>query len=807
MKYPALTVTSYTPAIDNPTIGRDISLLKGGFLPDPFLTSVLVSGQVAMSGRPSLDHSSQSESLPSVSKNDKDPFTAEPESREASPLTPLETTSTAFGAYYPWSKSQVTGEQPMNPKVAIPRLDLPLASNNSNNGRVSRACHNCRKQKNKCSGHRPSCLRCQEANVLCVYVDGKRERNARQLTVITSQLQHYESLVRDIYPKFDAELAKVVDQALKKVSEHSMARSSEIRLLEKPNNPQISSLSLSSPTVAKVPDETDSSTRMPSYVDHTVEDFNGDISLQATGFVGEHSATAWLYRLRCLIGQTSSNPDGQFEESARPSISSCAFFMDDTGIPPIKDLDVFAYPSQVVADELVDRYFQVAHASFPVVGKEIFLSQCRSFYSNSTTHPGNKWMALLNMVFAIAARHSELSGDQSQLDHNIHAVYFSRAWRLHTRDTLLLENPNLQQTQVEGLISLYLLTIGQVNRAWRKCGIAIQSAVSMGIHLRNENPSITHVSKETRYRLWWALYLLDILLCVVTGRMPRMQQEHCTTPLPVPYKEEDFRDEHVMRLILDIQSRGRLVASLLSFDPTTESNDPLAHSPSPQSTSQSASPSQQLQANVSLYLLYSIDLAAVMREAIEILYSPEAGRKSRNDTELAMTSLNSAADNWFARLPATYRFAEIKDDRAFVRQRTSLAFQYYSTKLVISQPALRSHMFSEDLSATLDTPMAIVCLNAAGQMLDLLPNEPNISWLLGCSPWWCALHYLTQSTVVLITQLLTQNQPRASKRSESMERVQKALRWLSECSTKDPSFKRAWNNLTELLSFQGSKVL
>lgn len=328
----------------------------------------------------------------------------------------------------------------------------------------------------------------------------------------------------------------------------------------------------------------------------------------------------------------------------------------------------------------------------------------------------------------------------------------------------------------------------------------------MGIHLRSESPSITHVSKETRYRLWWALYLLDILLCVITGRMPRMQQEHCTTPLPVPYKEEDFRDEHVMRLILDIQSRGRLMASLLSFDPSTEPNDPLANSPSPQSMSQSASPSQQLQANVSLYLLYSIDLAAVMRETIEILYSPEAGRRSRSDTELAMASLNSAADNWFARLPATYRFAEARDDRAFVRQRTSLAFQYYSTKLVISKPALRSHMSGEDSFTGLDVPMAIICLNSAGQMLDLLPNEPNISWLLACSPWWCALHYLTQSTVVLITQLLTQNEASASERNESLGRVEKALRWLSECSAKDPSFKRVWGHFTEFLSSQGLKV-
>lgn len=146
-----------------------------------------------MSRRPSLGHSSQSEPLPSV-QNDKDPSTYDTaglENREASPLTPLESTSTVFGAYHPWNTPRVSGEQPMNAKVAIPRLDLPLASNN---GRVSRACHNCRKQKNKCSGHRPSCLRCQEANVLCVYVDGKRERNARSEVLL-------DVVAQNIYPR------------------------------------------------------------------------------------------------------------------------------------------------------------------------------------------------------------------------------------------------------------------------------------------------------------------------------------------------------------------------------------------------------------------------------------------------------------------------------------------------------------------------------------------------------------------------------------------------------------------------------
>jgi hypothetical protein len=80
----------------------------------------------------------------------------------------------------PWSTSRLTAaERVVNGKVAIPRLDRPVASHN---GRVTRACHNCHKQKSKCSGHRPSCMRCQEINIPCVYVDGKRERYAKYVT-------------------------------------------------------------------------------------------------------------------------------------------------------------------------------------------------------------------------------------------------------------------------------------------------------------------------------------------------------------------------------------------------------------------------------------------------------------------------------------------------------------------------------------------------------------------------------------------------------------------------------------------------
>ena len=74
-------------------------------------------------------------------------------------------------------RTTTAGDQPVNAKVPIPRT--ASTSTWTSSGRVSRACENCREQKAKCSGHRPTCQRCQESGVRCSYGDRKREKLAK----------------------------------------------------------------------------------------------------------------------------------------------------------------------------------------------------------------------------------------------------------------------------------------------------------------------------------------------------------------------------------------------------------------------------------------------------------------------------------------------------------------------------------------------------------------------------------------------------------------------------------------------------
>lgn len=70
-------------------------------------------------------------------------------------------------------------------KVAIPPLKNPRISEAKalKKGRTAHACDVCRKAKAGCTGGNP-CRRCKNANVPCVYGDGKRDKDRKSGRII-----------------------------------------------------------------------------------------------------------------------------------------------------------------------------------------------------------------------------------------------------------------------------------------------------------------------------------------------------------------------------------------------------------------------------------------------------------------------------------------------------------------------------------------------------------------------------------------------------------------------------------------------
>ncbi|KAJ6081440.1 hypothetical protein N7499_006314 [Penicillium canescens] len=228
----------------------------------------------------------------------------------------------------------------------------------------------------------------------------------------------------------------------------------------------------------------------------------------------------------------------------------------------------------------------------------------------------------------------------------------------------VLDRPSLQQVQIESLISLYLLSLGHINRAWRMCSIAMRSAVAIGVHLRTENAAISSISKETRYRLWWALYSLDVQLCLMTGRPLNMDLRYCTTPLPVPYHEEDFLDGRVAQIIANEDIRKALVSFLIPRAAKPDSGDqqrfarslPSAVMEGGENDPDASSVPESIKPNTSLYFLCRVGLACIGRTAMDEIHSSSTALLSWDEVENSITRNNASADGWLAQLPSYYNF-------------------------------------------------------------------------------------------------------------------------------------------------------
>lgn len=339
----------------------------------------------------------------------------------------------------------------------------------------------------------------------------------------------------------------------------------------------------------------------------------------------------------------------------------------------------------------------------------------------------------------------------------------------------------------------------------------------MGLNLRSQSDDIAHVSRETRYRVWWALFVLDILSSVMTGRPPCARETFCTTPLPVPYEDEDFEDETVKQVIADHGLRNHLLRSLLSYDSIPGLNEasldqrpPVVPGPGAgglERPSQRVKP-ENLTPNMSFYFLYSVDLSLLMRRAIEALYAPGATRRSWKEMEHISSAFNDLADQWFSRLPAHFDFTRFSTEHPLALQRARLGFQFFTTKLVITQPCLRRlayKTFGDTVPGPSCEAMAATCVQMAKEVLSIFPEASDASFIYLICPWWCVLHHIVQSLTVLFVQLFIRSQVGTIEAISLADDIRKGMRLLREMTTRDASSKQAFSVFRDILVSHGPK--
>ncbi|KAJ5551822.1 Transcription factor [Penicillium sp. DV-2018c] len=702
-------------------------------------------------------------------------------------------------------------------KMAIPRLAEGAESAFTSPGRfhrrhVRRACESCRQRKTKCTGDKSGCRNCREAGIICCYTDGKREKSKRQLASLSAKVQAYEDVISKLSNRFGVSDEQLVNIALAADSALDLALDPETCL------GAAGERRISWHTGSEPPPSRASSITPMELGDQTEEDFNRDETARATGFIGKSSEITWLQRLSKEVNSECEAWPGTFpnmdedsslpsptltprpEDSSEPWVVASNYYLDDLDIPTADQSDMYGVPSRETASKMLNAYLTSVHPSFPIIGISTFVPQFHVFFSQPSLKPGNKWLAILNLIFAIAAKYGVLTDSDWKKEDDDHLMYFSRARALSLEDQIL-HHPDLQQLQVEGLTSFYLTASGHINRAWKLCGSAIRGALALGLHLRNVGASISDTSKEIRYRVWWSLYTLEHLLTIMTGRPSCVNDSSCTTPMPIPFDECDFQKEEVARLMgtAALRTSGHSERVPANSNPDdlestagSESNDAPTEGEPKMSRVEYL---KGLPPCTSLYFLQLASLTSISKRMTVKLYSPEALQSPWASTEFTIKSLMLEIDSWFMNLPAAYDFTSTQTSQCPISQRMGLAFLFYSIKIGITRSCLcrlDQSPSDDDRIYEFCTKTAAECVEAACHMLTLFPDTPDAALLYRMSPWWCTLHYLMQAVTVLLLELAFRAQHVPEKATMVSKAAKKAMDWLSALSKTNMASERAW---------------
>lgn len=188
----------------------------------------------------------------------------------------------------------------------------------------------------------------------------------------------------------------------------------------------------------------------PAFLDEDLLDEEGS---SATGYLGRNSQVQWMRTLQRKLDQSQAEPSelpfappGNSNEAitkraeaiherqrvhgrARP-VRDYYFYLDNDKLDDWENVSPHDVPSPDIAERLLDTYQKFVHSPFRILDDR-FQDQLHAYYDmlqrGTAEKVSDKWKAILNLIFAIAARFSNLVRVDWQADDRDHLVYMTRA--------------------------------------------------------------------------------------------------------------------------------------------------------------------------------------------------------------------------------------------------------------------------------------------------------------------------------------------------------------------------------------------
>ncbi|CAG8479569.1 5649_t:CDS:2 [Acaulospora morrowiae] len=212
-------------------------------------------------------------------------------------------------------------------------------------------------------------------------------------------------------------------------------------------------------------------------------------------------------------------------------------------LPSVEDR-YFLMPDKDIFDHLLSLYWVNVHPHIPVLNKSHFLQQLENPHDPPSP-------LLLNAMFAIAAEFSDRPHIRSdpETHENGGWIFLDRARNLI--DTFL-DAPRMSTIAALILMSIYQqhntrrsgISPGYFRR-WMYIGIAIRMALELDLNRELDDPHVDRSLKELRKRLWWSLFMVDVLVGCGIGKCSHLEDDEYTISEP---DENESADEPELKV-------------------------------------------------------------------------------------------------------------------------------------------------------------------------------------------------------------------------------------------------------------------
>jgi len=137
-------------------------------------------------------------------------------------------------------------------------------------------------------------------------------------------------------------------------------------------------------------------------------------------------------------------------------VSSFNYYLNDEDVDLGFDINPYELPLWKTSDYLLNCYMNTVHDSFPILPRQQFEEEFRKYFeaglNGNAPRLSLKWQAILNLVFAIGSKHSDLVKATQKVHEGDHFIYAARARRCGPNE-FTPNHPDVPQIQLTGLLA------------------------------------------------------------------------------------------------------------------------------------------------------------------------------------------------------------------------------------------------------------------------------------------------------------------------------------------------------------------